>query len=896
MVAPTLYRTLLLLYPAAFREEYGEEMAFVFREQLQDARRKHVVWLRVARDLLTIAPKEHFNVIAQDVKYALRKMAASPGFTSVAILSLAFGIGANTAIFSLWNRVLNSALPVRAPEELVTLSDPNSSGVGIGSTTGARGLLTYAEFEQLRDHAEVFSGMLASQSSLDRYQIRIDGHQWEEAAGRLVSGEYFQVLGVSPAIGRVFTAADERSGSPFAVISHNYWKRRFGGSSDVIGKSVTVRRASVTIVGVAPAGFFGETVGQQPDIWMPLKLQPAVLPGRDWLHDSGQEKVMWLHAIGRLKPGVTLEHAQSKANAIFHAGLEQFYTTTASAEARKGFLDQRLVLRRASSGASPMRETLGDPLRVLLIAVGVLLLIACANLANLLLARGTARQHEVAVRLSLGASRSRLIRQMLTESLILALAGGLAGLGTAYVFHRALVQLVSQAETDFSVNFGLEPSVLAFCFAATLLAGLAFGALPAWLATRSDQGARLKAQGRTTTGSASQSRWGRALVAVQLALSLPLLMGAGLLIRTLENLQHAQLGYASDHLLVVRVDAQDAGYELKRREPVFEELLEDFRHIPGVKAASFSENGLFSGSDSGDQIEVEGYKRTGKKDGGSRWDQVGPNYFSMLGVPILMGREINARDREGSPKVCVINEAFAKLFFTGRNPLGMHITTVYGDKRNTHEIVGVVSNMRTHSLKRDVDPRYFVPITQPLGEFSAVVFTIRTTGEAGPVLTAIRGAIQRRDGALGILHAQALEERLAARLAQERIMARIAAVFGAVALLLAAIGLYGVLSFSVARRQGEIGIRIALGADPRRVIGMILGETGYVVIAGLLMGGALAFAGGRLMTRQLFGIVPYDPFTFSASVVLLMVVAMAAAYVPARRAARLDPMFALRQE
>lgn len=902
MGARAIYRTLLALYPAAFRREYGSEMLFVFGEQLGEARRSGklarevAVWARAATDLLTIAPKEHWHVIQQDVRYALRTMAANPGFTVVAILSLALGIGANTAIFSLWNGVLRSSLAVHDPGQLVILSNPDASGVSIGSQGGQRALLTYAEFEHLRDHASGFTGLMASQSSLDRWQVRVAGDEWEEARGRLVSGNYFQVLGVTPAMGRAFTAADERGDAPYAVISHAYWQRRFGGRMDVLGTRITVRKAPLTILGVAPPGFVGETSGQQPDLWVPLRMQPGVLPGRDWLHDTSAEKVMWLHVFGRLAPGVSPQQAEAKANSVFQAGLEAHYGSVLSPEKAREFLDQRLRVQPAAAGASDVRRRFAEPLQILLVAVGVVLLIACGNLANLLLARGAARQHEMALRLTLGASRARLVRQLLTESLVLAVAGGVAGLAAAYLLHAGLVQLVTQAAEGFEMPFRLEPAVLAFTLVTTIAAAVLFGVLPSWLGTRADAGSELKGQGRTATSPAGQLRWGRFLVALQLALSLPLLIGAGLLARTLHNLQNADLGYSRERLLVLRVDAQTAGYEQPRRLALFQQILERIRHVPGVRSASFSENGLFSGRDSGDEIVVEGFTPKSDRDRGAAWDQVGPGYFTTLGVPLLMGRDINEADQASSPHVCIVNEAFARKFFAGRNPIGMLITTVYGDVRRPHYVVGVAKDTRTHRLRGDVNPRQFVPLSQPLGETDGVVFLARTASDPGPVLQAVQKAIRGIDGTLPIFQAGTIEERVTMRTAQDRIMARLAAAFSVVALILSAIGLFGVLSYGVTRRRSEIGIRIAMGAEPKRVIGMILGETGGMVTVGLVVGAALGYAASRMLRNQLYGLAPHDPVTLTLAVAALAVVALFAAYLPARKASRLDPMAALRQD
>ncbi|SPF54658.1 membrane hypothetical protein [Candidatus Sulfopaludibacter sp. SbA4] len=641
--AKAIYRALLHCYPAAFRQEYGSQMILMFAEQLGEARRTGsplepaAVWLGAAFDALTIAPKEHCHVILQDLRYALRTMVSRPGFTAVAILSLALGIGANTAIFSLWNGVLHSSLPgVSKPSELVMLSNPDEAGMWHGDDSGDRNWLTFSEFEQLRDHAGAFSGVMASQSSFDSWQVRSAGGEWEEARGRMVSGGYFQVLGVSPAIGRLFTAAEDRAESPYAVISYNYWQRRFAGRPDILGQPLTLRHTVLTIIGVAPPGFIGETSGQQPDLWFPLRIEPRVMPRQDWLHDQPPSKTMWLHVFGRLKPGVTAE-AEAQANAIFKAGLETFYGSVASPEHRRELMNQRLRIHPAAGGASETRHTFSGSLTALLAAVGVLLLIACSNLANLMLARGAARKPEIALRLSLGASRGRLIRQLVTESLALAAVGGLAGLAVAYALHGPLVRMIAESDKDFKLGFSLDPLVSAFAVATTLASAVLFGLFPAWQVTRTGAGATLKEQSRGATGTLSQVRWGRILVSLQLALSLPLLVGAGLLVRTLHNLQRVDLGFPAERLLLVRVDSREAGYEGARRESLHRELLGQFQRIPGVRAASYSELGLFSGGESSSGVEVEGYVPETGKESSSALDVLGPRYLSTLGVLIVPG-------------------------------------------------------------------------------------------------------------------------------------------------------------------------------------------------------------------------------------------------------------------
>jgi predicted permease len=898
MRAEQFYRTLLYCYPPEFRQEYGGEMTHLFRDQLDEARRsggaagQAIVWIRGIADLFTVAPKEHYHMILQDIRFALRTFAKTPSYPAVAILSLALGIGANTAIFSLMNGVLLSQLPVRDPGQLVLLSDPRASGVSIGSQGGVRSLLTYAEFEQLRAQAQGFAGMMASESSLGRVPVRIEGGEPEEAQSRMVSRDYFQVLGVHPAMGRTLDPAPE----PVAVISHSYWRRRFGGKEDAIGKRIQIRRATLTIAGVAPADFFGETAGQSPDIWTPLDLQPQILPGRDWLHDKGTEKVMWLQVFGRLHPGVPAQQAEASANAVFKHGLEQQYGEGLTAEARKDFQNQTLKLSPAASGASSTRKEFAEPIRVLFVVVVVVLLIACANLANLLLARGATRRREIALRLSLGAGRMRLIRQLLTESVILAIAGGAASIAVAYAVHRMLVQMFAQASDGFGMSFQLDPRIFTFTLGLSLVTAVLFGLLPALHITSTDVALHPRELGRGGAGSAGRMRWGRLLVGAQIALSLPLLLGAGLLLRSLNNLQSVDLGYSRDNLLLLRVDAETAGYEPARRVDRMLELLGNIRKVPGVSTASFSENGLFSGSNSGDQVIVEGYTPKGTNDQGSSWDQAGPGYFSTLGVPLLQGRDFQEGDRAGSRQVCIINEAFSKLFFSGRNPMGMHITAVYGDRRVTHEIVGVARDHRTHRLQGVTPPRYFVPLTQPLGEAGKIVFEIRTSGPAAALMNPLRRIVSSYDPNLPVTSFQTIDENLSKRLARDRVTSRLTAALGIAALLLAAAGLFGVLSYGIATRRNEIGVRMALGANPTGVVAMILRETGVLVAAGLLVGVALAAGTGRLLASQIYGVTPTDPATFAAAIGILALVALAAAFLPALRASRVDPMVTLRQE
>lgn len=900
MLSIRIYRRMLCCYPAPFRDEYGAAMIQAFAEQVRAAREYggcravSSVCFETLIDLFLTAPWEHYQLIRQDVRYALRTLKSQRGFSLVAILSLAIGIGANTAIFSLLNSVLISSLPVPDPGQVVMLTDPAASGVSQGLQRNERSLLTYAEFLELRDRSTVFTSLMACQSELDRLNVRVEGGAPEEIRTRLVSAEYFSTLGVPAVLGRTFDSHDDPS-SPNAVISYAYWERRFHRRADVLGMKMTVRQGIFTIIGVTPPSFFGETVGERPDAWLPLTLQPLVLPGRDWLHDQSADlaKVMWLHSFGRLKPGTPLEKAQAAINVVFQQGLQTYYGAVTTPETRKAFLNQRLRLREAGKGASQVRGQFAEPLTMLLIAAGLVLLIACANLGNLLLARTNARTREISVRLALGATRKQLVRQLFTESIVIAVLGGVAGVAVAWLLREGLVQLVSNS---VQLPAGADLRVLGFVFGITLAVGVILGLFPTLRVLGVSAAAGLQEQGRGFTGSAASVRAGRFVVVAQLALSLPLLVGAGLLLQTLHNLRRVDLGYAKEQLVIVEVDAQTAGYEPARRPALFQQLLERIRSSPGVRAAAYSNNGLFSDSDSGDQVLVEGYTPDTEKHRTSRYDHVGPNYFSALGIPLLAGREITERDQSSTAKVCVINKAFAQVFFAGRNPVGMHLTEVYADQRNTFEVIGVARDSRGNHLRGEIEPRYYVPAAQPIFPLDTVSFAIRTVAEPGSVIAGVRRAIRAVDPNLPINIARPLTEIVNDRMEQDLLLARLSIVFGIVAVLLSALGLYGVLAYGVARRTNELGIRKALGALPRVVVVMILRETGWLLLAGLCTGAILSVAVMRLIASRLYGLAPTDPIAFAGAAGVLIIVGLLATAIPAYQASRVDPLIALRYE
>ncbi|HSK46075.1 MAG TPA: ABC transporter permease [Candidatus Binatia bacterium] len=841
------------------------------------------------------------ETLFKDLRYAARQFVRNPVFTAVAVGSLAIGIGANTAIFSVLDAAMLKSLPVRDPGGLVMLTDPDSAGVSSGLMDGERGLLSYAEFAQLRDHLTTFESLCVAQSQMSRLQVRIAGGQQEETHGRLVSEEYFSVLGVDPAMGRFFTRDDGKSPGedPYAVISYDYWQKRFGGNVSALGTPIKLLGTTLTVIGVAAPGFTGESVGEIPDFWIPMLMQPSVMPGRDWLHEDlskNLEKVMWLHAFGRLKPGVTNSRAQTEVDVLFKNMIETGYPTTLDPETRKQAMNQHLKLHDARTGAFGGREQFTQQLKVLLGASIVVLLIACINVANLLLARATARSKEVGVRLSIGASRLRLIRQFLTESLVLSLLGGAAGLLLAWTSSRALVLLLSERRDAFVLSGSLDLRVLAFTTGVTVVTGMLFGLVPALRSTSVNLNDSLRDGGRTTA-SGSKLNLAKGLVIVQVALSLLLVAGAGLFLRTLWNLQSVDLGYTKEHLLLVGVDGISAGYKDARLSSLWHDLTERLRTVPGVQGATYSTNGLFSGSESNDDIEVEGFTPSKNEEKEARFDRVGPQYFSTVGIPMLLGRDIGQEDTAAAPHVCVINEAFAKAFFKGRNPIGHHITQKFGDAKNTMEVVGVARNARDHRLRGDIPPRFYVSGDQAMGgPNGSAVFEVRTAGDPEQMIAAVRKALLSVNEDLPVGSARPVVLSVDRTNAQPRMVARLCSIFGIMALLLAATGLYGVLSYGVARRTNEIGIRMALGAGKGRVIQMILRETGIMIVLGVVAGVVFTAIGVQLIKSALFGLGVLDPLAVLSAVGILTAVAFVAGYIPAARAARVNPTQALRHE
>jgi predicted permease len=868
------------------------------------------------------APVEN---LLQDIRYALRTFLRNPGFAFIAILTLALGIGANTAIFTILDSVLLRMLPVANPRQLVVLTDPDQHGMSTGSEAGERHLLAYSEFEYLRDHNEVFAGIFAADSSLMELPVTIATASEPTNPGdttnplapamrdsahvHLVSGDYFHTLGVQPVLGRAFgTEVDRvRDASPVAVISHGFWRRRFNLDPQVVGRKITINKTSFVIIGVAPAEFFGESVGDSPEIWLPATMQAAVYPGSDLLTafpDNNIDQRMWLQVIARLKPGVTLAQANAAINVVF-----QRYVATSAAAAKlspaemKEYSDQQINLQPGARGTSTVHGAFAEPLKLLMGLVALVLLIACANLANLLLARGAARQREFAVRLSIGASRSRLIRQLLTESFLLAFCGAAAGLFVAQWADALLLRMVSGTGPN-TIQLALRPDarILAFTFGIAALTAILFGLVPALRATHIDLSPVLKSgvSGSTTEAFHRRFPMAKILVVAQVAVSLVLLVAAGLFVHSLQRLSQVRLGFNTTRLILFRISPLPAGYKDAAIPLLYQNLLDKFKVIPGVSGASLSVDGLFSNTESGDPIAVEGYTPTAGEAMNSRMDHVGPDYFSVVGMPLLYGRGILAQDSAPAggkaPRVAVINQTFAKHFFSNTNPIGKRVRDTYPGSTADAQVVGVVADAKYRSLREETPPRLYAPIFNPLWQSNMAYFEIRIAGDTAGVSSALRAVVHDTNPAIPEIEIHTMPDLVQQSMHTDYFVARLASAFGLLAIVLAGVGLYGIMAFTVARRTRDIGIRMTLGASPSTILRQVLRETSILMLIGIAVGVPIALVGTRLIRSMLFGLGEADPIALIAACVILASIAAAASYIPARRASRVDPMVALRYE
>jgi predicted permease len=829
--------------------------------------------------------------LTQDLRFAFRILRRSPAFTSVAVLSLGLGIGANTAIFTVMDALLLRNLPVKQPKQLVIFGQGKMSGINDDFPSGKSELFSQPFYLVVRVQNQVFSDVAAMESMHADGHARIGGAsaEPEPVKIRLVSGNYFAMLGVGASVGRVLGPEDDqtRGGHPVAVMSHAFWERRFGRDAGVVGRTLTFNDTAYTIIGVAAREFFGTVVGESQDFWIPHSMQAQAQPWKaDWWRP--REQSLWL--MGRRKPGVSVAAAQANTNVLYQQWLREIAGASPSPELLQDMRKAQVDLTEAATGFSRLRDRFSHPLEILMVVVGLVLLIACCNIANLLLARAAGRQREIAVRLALGAERRRLVRQLLSESLVLAMMGGALGVLIAWWGGQLLVSMVESGPDPLPLDVGPNPRALLFTFGISLLTGLLFGIAPALRMTGGGVGPALK-EGKGTAGrSRSRSRMGQGLVVGQVALALFLMVGAGLFIRTLEKTEQIDVGFDKDKVVLARLDRDSS--RLKGPALISVSRLQEarVRALPGVKAASFCWMNFNDGRWS-TPVWPEGVAHTRANAKSSDGNRVGAQYFEVLGVPIVMGRSFVPQDTQQSNRVAVVNETLARRLYPEGSPLGRHLWL-----GGNVEIVGIVKDAKYGSLREKPRGMFFVHNEQEQDSDGYDSLVVRVAGKPEAVMSQIRAALRSEDPNLAITEVTTLGEIVERSLGREKLLAKLAGFFGALALLLASIGLYGVIAYSVARRRNEIGIRMALGARPGSVLRMMLGESLVVVALGLAVGIPAALACGRLVSSLLYGVKAYDPLTIGGAAALLLAVALAASFLPARRAALLDPCAALREE
>ena len=828
------------------------------------------------------------------LRYTVRTLLKSPSFTLVAILSLAFGIGANTAIFTLLDQVLLRSLPVQAPEQLTLLHFTGGDEGSLRSRDEGGLYFSYPMYRDLRDRNTVFSGMIATLY----YEIAANWHgQTEHATSELVSGNYFELLGVRPALGRVFQQSDDVApeANPVAVLSFGYWQRRFGGDPTVLNQTIRLNDHPFTVVGVAARGFRSVVVGDAPDIFAPMMMKAQITPG--W-NDLDDRRSRWLNIVARLKPGVAAKQAEAAMNPLWYSlrEMELGQMHNLPQRLRTEFLKTHLSLLDGANGLSPLRNQFSKALVALMAMVGLVLLIACANVANLLLARGASRQREMAIRFALGASRLQVMRQLVVESVVLAAAGGALGILLAS-WVAALLLRALPAETGLPLAFSSTPDLrtLGFTIAISAVTGILFGLAPAFQTTHSGIAAALKDQAGSVAGGGGQARFRKVLVAAQTGLSLLLMVGAGLFARSLYNLKNQDLGFRPDHLLAFEIDPKLNGYASAQILSLYDRLLGQLGSEPGVRAVTCSRMGLIAESNSGSNITVAGYQAKEGEDMNPNFDQVCPGYLSVAGIPLLAGREFTASDGPGALKVAIVNEKFAHYFFGNENAVGRWFGIGGGNVKLDIQIVGVAKDGKYSSVKQ-VTPRFvYLPYRQSQDP-GGMTFYVRTVQDPTLASGVARRDVQRLDPNLPVNNLQSMDQLISDNIWLDRVVAALSMGFGLLATLLAAIGLYGVLAFMVARRTREIGIRLAVGASPATIVRLVMAEVALVAGTGILVAIPLSLALTRYLKSQLFGLSSTDPWTFAGAALFLALIGVVAAYFPARRAMRIDPVRALRWE
>ena len=830
----------------------------------------------------------------QDVRYGARMLRKNLGFTAVAVLTIALGIGANTAIFTLFDTILLESLPVREPSQLVLFSDATDEGTYTNSSppVGQWGRFTTESYEFLKSQSLPFESLCAFRSGTATVTVRMPGKnedsQVRRAVAHLVSGNYFATLGVDVIFGRTLSDNDNRANAqPVAVVSNGYWRNRLNSNPSAVGQVAILNGLPITIIGVAPPEFFGERVRQSPDFWLPFVFQPQIELRETYLERTD---AYWLSLMGRLRHGASREQAR-KATTI---ALQQYLTSQAGTQltpqCMQGIERTHVQLYDGGGGISGLRLQYSRPLHVLMVVVAMVLLIACANVGNLLITRAVARRAEISVRLSLGASSGRLLRQLLTEGALLAVLGGGAGLLIAYWGTQGLVALINLGNSPMHPR--MNPLVLTFTLGLTLFTGVFFGLAPALQVRKIDLITALKT-GEDSAMGHRKFAITQGLILAQITISLILLVGASLFARSLLNLEHQPLGFDQDNVLLASINPRIAGYKPAEVAALYRKLLERLNVLPGVRVATIARFSPFSGHVSASNVDVEGYSPRQDESMSVSDVLVGPAYSSTVGIPLLLGRGIDLRDTEGSAKVAMVNEAFVRQYFLTENPIGHRFG--YGDQ--SYEIVGVLKNALFEDAKTKVRDMIFRALLQDQTQSAMTAeLELRTIGDPGAIISEVRDVVSQEDSKIPVTGVQALRHQVEESFSEERLATRLVSFFGGVTLFLACIGLYGVTAQNVARRTKEIGVRMAVGAGRSDILGMILGNTTLLLGAGLLLGLPLSYAASRAISSQLFGLSPGDTSSFLVAVAMLSVVMALAAFLPARRATRVDPVVALRHE
>jgi predicted permease len=828
-----------------------------------------------------------FDALSQDLRYALRQLRRSPGFTAAAVLSLALGIGANTAIFSLLDQVLLRLLPVKDPQQLTAIlwrGFTNAASFGSGTAS-------YPFYKDIRDGNHAFDGVFG------RFGVALSfGYQGqtERIPGELVTGNYFEVLGVPAAIGRTFTNDDDRipGGHPLAVLSYDFWTERFNADPAVLGRSIIVNNHAFTIIGVSAKGFDGVELGYSPKLRIPVAMKKEMTGffGDNWNLEN--RRATWLQMFGRLKPNMTMEQAEASLQPLFRSILEsEAQQSTLRPHLRDEFFKSKMVVQPAGQGRSSLRAQYRTPLGVLMAIVGMVLLIACANVANLLIARAAARRREIAVRLALGAGRRHLIRQSLVESFLLSILGGGLGILFASWSLRLLLEFIPSGDGTINLSTVPDTRVLLFTLAISVVTALLFGLAPAIGAGRFELVPNLKEQ--TVAGGRGGVR--RLLVAAQVFLSVLLVAGAGLFVRSLINLRTLDPGFKTSQVLSFSADAMLNGYRKERAVRFYLELLDRVRAVPGVESAGIGAIRLLDDNDWNSAAGIEGYDAKPGEDMQQRFNMVSPGYFSTLGMRLVAGREFTASDHAARSGVAIVNQALVGRYFGNRNPLGRHLKLYEKGPLREPEIIGVVADSKYDSMRDEHPRQVFLNFHQHDDPAGGTIY-VKTRLDSKQMFTALRATVRGLDPNVSVFAMRTLDDQIDRNLSTERLVASLATVFGALASVLAAVGLYGLMAFSVARRAREIGVRVALGASRPSVTWLVTKEAVVLVSVSALLALPAAWGLSRYVSSELYNVSRTDPWALGAAVVSLAAVAAAASYLPARRAARLDPMVALRQD